>query len=160
MDDEKTRPVDVRALLARGRAAGHDALGIANDPEAWQTTADLARDRFARTRAADDLRVWVDFTAELAAIDWLAPAVVAWVGDQLTLISICGIHRATRLRLAMASRAAPDPFDAADDVSDAFDGLARGIAAFEATHPAAFGAARLRIAAALGLDPTTATAVL
>jgi hypothetical protein len=57
----------VADFIRRGREAGHDALGIAHDPEAIMAMAAVHRETFLRDRSERSLRRWRELVADVAA---------------------------------------------------------------------------------------------
>ena len=67
-------------FVRRGRDAGHDALGIAHDPEAIMAMAAMQRSAFLHQRAEVSLRRWRALVAEVAALAADDPATARWLG--------------------------------------------------------------------------------
>lgn len=70
----------VADFIRRGREAGQDALGIANDPEAIMAMAAAHRETFLRERTERSLRRWRELVAELAASVDQEAASQRWLG--------------------------------------------------------------------------------
>lgn len=85
-------------FIRRGRDAGHDALGIAHDPEAVMAMAAMQREAFLHHRAEAPLRRWRALVAEVAASAADDPATARWLGIE---------H--ARLRRAFRAAAIDDP---------------------------------------------------
>ena len=88
-----SKPLDTRNLLRRARENGHDALGIAHDPEAWQVLADGSRDRFLADGSPDALATWLRLTGDVAAAEALDAAGCEWVVMQLALLHLVPVDR-------------------------------------------------------------------
>jgi hypothetical protein len=71
---------NVAEFMRRGREAGHDALGIARDPEAIMAMAVMQRETFLRERGERSLRRWRELVAEIASSDDGDPGVERWLG--------------------------------------------------------------------------------
>ena len=70
----------VADFIRRGREAGHDALGIAHDPEAIMAMATMQRETFLRERGERSLRRWRELVAEIAASEDQESATARWLG--------------------------------------------------------------------------------
>jgi len=70
----------VADFIRRGREAGHDALGIAHDPEAIMAMAAVCRETFLRDRSERPLRQWRELVAEVAALNDGDTAIGRWLG--------------------------------------------------------------------------------
>ncbi|HEY0477792.1 MAG TPA: hypothetical protein VGD37_09720 [Kofleriaceae bacterium] len=70
----------VADFIRRGREAGHDALGIAHDPEAIVAMAAVHRETFLRDRSERSLRRWRELVAEVAASHDGDKAIGRWLG--------------------------------------------------------------------------------
>lgn len=70
----------VAEFIRRGREAGHDALGIAHDPESLIAMAAMQRQTFLRDRTERALRRWRELVAEMAAEQSDDPTVDRWLG--------------------------------------------------------------------------------
>lgn len=70
----------VADFIRRGREAGHDALGIAHDPEAIMAMAAMHRETFLRERGERALRRWRELVAEIAASADQESATARWLG--------------------------------------------------------------------------------
>jgi hypothetical protein len=70
----------VADFIRRGREAGHDALGVAHDPEAIMAMAAVQRDAFLRERTERSVRRWRELVAEIAASADQALETVRWLG--------------------------------------------------------------------------------
>jgi hypothetical protein len=70
----------VAEFIRRGREAGQDALGIAQDPEAIMAMAMMQREKFLRDRSERALRRWRELVGEVATHGDDEPAVQRWLG--------------------------------------------------------------------------------
>jgi hypothetical protein len=70
----------VADFIRRGREAGHDALGIAHDPEAIMAMAAVHRATFLRDRSERSLRRWRELVADVAAAHDGDTAIGRWLG--------------------------------------------------------------------------------
>jgi hypothetical protein len=71
---------NVAEFIRRGREAGHDALGIAHDPESLMAMAAMQRQTFLRDRTERALRRWRELVAEIATEGNEDPAIHRWLG--------------------------------------------------------------------------------
>ena len=112
-------PPNVRALLAQARAAGHDALGVAHDPEAWVALAELSREQFWAARDVSALERWGALVADVAEVEAPTAAQRDWLVEQLVMWHVAAERcappapalDAVAVRLAAARRrlSAADP---------------------------------------------------
>jgi hypothetical protein len=70
----------VADFIRRGREAGHDALGIAHDPEATVAMAAIQRETYLRERNEQSLRRWRELVAEVAALHDDDATIGRWLG--------------------------------------------------------------------------------
>lgn len=70
----------VADFIRRGREAGHDALGIAHDPDAIMAMAAVQRETFLHERTQRSLRRWRELVADVAASADEDPATSRWLG--------------------------------------------------------------------------------
>ncbi len=80
--------IDARDLLLRARENGHDAFGLAHDPEAWRLLADGSRERFFLQRDPADLEHWIQLTEAVVEADLLEPELCEWALMQVALLGV------------------------------------------------------------------------
>lgn len=93
----------VADFIRRGREAGQDGLGLAQDPDAIMTLAAIQRDRFLRERTEETLRRWRQLVAGVVTTEIDEPEVVRWIAIE---------H--VRLDRAFKAAAADDPTVSSD----------------------------------------------
>lgn len=81
----------VSELFARAREAKHDALGVANDPDALVALAVLRRQELLRKKTLATFRPWSELVQDIAALARLQPgneALQRWVSLECVRLGV------------------------------------------------------------------------
>lgn len=73
----------VQELFDAARAAGHDSLGVWNDPEALMELANVSRSRFLAKGNPDELKSWRDAVLRVEELGSEDANIIAWTTRKL-----------------------------------------------------------------------------